>query len=352
MQYWRLIFFPLTILYILITEFRNLLYQLNIKRSFKFSIPIINVGNLSMGGTGKTPHIEYLVRLLKNNHHLATLSRGFGRKQRGFIIADDKSNAEQIGDEPLQFYKKFGHEITVAVEADRVKGVMDLCYQKEDIDLVLLDDAYQHQAIKPGFNILLTDYNKPFYKDFVLPVGDLRELRKNKNRADVIVVTKCPDFNSIDKGKIIKSIKPLKHQEVFFSKIVYNSTITPCFGDDLEINPLTKYAILVTGIANPNPLVDFISKRFKILKHVKFSDHYQFNSNDIDEIHNLLVKFDEFLPVIITTEKDAMRLIGNDLEQKIKHKPWFYQGIKIEIDRQKEFDNKILNYVQENRRNY
>jgi len=352
MKYWRFIFFPFSILYALITEFRNWLYKVRIKRSFKFSIPIINVGNLSMGGTGKTPHIEYLIRLLKDNHHLATLSRGFGRKERGFIIADKKSNAEQIGDEPLQFYKKYGNDITVCVEADRVKGVMDLCYQKEEIDLVLLDDAYQHQAIKPGFNILLTDFNQPFYKDFILPVGDLRELRKNKKRADVIVMTKCPDFDSIDKTKIINQIKPLPHQEVYFSKIVYNQTLTPVLDEELPINPLNKYAVLVTGIANPNPLIDFISKRFKILKHVKFSDHYQFKETDIDDIHNLLVKFDEFSPIIITTEKDAMRLIGNDLEQRIKNNPWFYQGIEIEIDRKKEFDNKILDYVQKNRRDY
>lgn len=352
MQYWRFIFFPFAVLYALITEFRNVLYKTNVKRSFKFSIPVINVGNLSMGGTGKTPHIEYLIRLFKNNHHLATLSRGFGRKQRGFIIADEQSNAEQIGDEPLQFYKKFGQEITVAVEVDRVKGVMDLCYQKEDTNLVLLDDAYQHQAIKPGLNILLTDFNYPFYKDFILPVGNLRELRKNKKRADVIIVTKCPDFKSINKTTILQSIKPLKHQQVFFSKIAYNDILTPVVGEQLSINPMIKYAIVVTGIANPTPLIDFISKRFKILKHLKFSDHYRFKAQDIDEIHNLLVKFDDFSPIIITTEKDAMRLIGNDLEQKICNNPWFYQGITIEIDRQKEFDNIILNYVQKNRRDY
>lgn len=352
MKYWRFIFFPFSILYAIITEFRNWLFKIRIKRSFKFSIPIINVGNLSMGGTGKTPHIEYLIRLLKDNHHLATLSRGFGRKERGFIIANENSNANQIGDEPLQFYKKYGNDITVCVEADRVKGVMDLCYEKEDTDLVLLDDAYQHQAIKPGLNILLTDYNKPFYKDFILPVGDLRELRRNKKRADILLVSKCPNFDTIDKTQIVKLINPLNHQKVFFSKIVYNSILIPVLGDKIKVNPLVKYAIVVTGIANPNPLIEFISKRYKILKHVKFSDHYQFKETDIDDIHNLLVKFDEFSPIIITTEKDAMRLVGNDLEKMIIDKPWFYQGIEIEIDRKKEFDNKILDYVQKNRRDY
>jgi tetraacyldisaccharide 4'-kinase len=352
MKYWRFIFYPLSILYAILTEFRNWLFKVRIKRSFKFSIPVINVGNLSMGGTGKTPHIEYLIRLLKDNHHLATLSRGFGRKERGFIIANEQSNAEQIGDEPLQFYKKYGKDITVCVEADRVKGVMDLCYAKEEIDLVLLDDAFQHQAIKPGFNILLTDYNKPFYKDFILPVGDLREMRRNKNRADIIVVTKCPNFDTVDKTQIINFIKPNNNQEVFFSKIIYNPIITPVVVGKIGLNPLVKYVIVVTGIANPNPLIDYISKKYKILKHVKFSDHYQFKETDIDDIHNLLVKFDEFSPIIITTEKDAMRLVENDLEKMIIDKPWFYQGIEIEINRKKEFNNKILDYVQKNRRDY
>jgi tetraacyldisaccharide 4'-kinase len=351
MKYLRFILFPISLIYIVITSFRNWLFDVKIKREFRFSLPIINIGNLSMGGTGKTPHTEYLIRLLKNNHKLATLSRGFGRKEFGFKIADDESTSKQIGDEPLQFYKKFGKDITVAVESDRVKGVMDICYAKEETDLVLLDDAYQHRAINPGFNILLTDYNKPFFSDYVLPVGNLRELRKGKKRADVIVVTKCVDFESVDKGYLIDKIRPNNGQKVYFSKVVYG-LIQPFNTEMSSLNNSSQNVILVTGIASPKPLFDHLHKTHDILEHCKFNDHYQFNEKDIDDIHNLLVKFADKKPIIITTEKDAMRLIGGSFESEILKQPWFYQTIEVEIDNKEEFDKEILNYVQKNRRDY
>jgi len=350
MQKLRYLLFPLTIIYIAITMFRNWLYKVNIKRGFKFSIPVINIGNLSVGGTGKTPHTEYLINLLKDTHHLATLSRGYGRKEFGFKIADEKTTSKQIGDEPLQFYKKFGKEVTVAVESDRVKGVMDICYQKEDTDLVLLDDAYQHRSIKPGFNILLTDYNRPFYSDFVLPVGDLRELRQGKKRADIIIVTKCPNFEEIDKTEIIHNIKPNKKQSIFLSKVIYGDIYD--FNTFKTVENIKKNIILVTGIAKPNPLLNYLKKTYNVLEHCKFTDHYRFKEKDIDDISNLLVKFAELDPVIMTTEKDAMRLIGCDFEDKVKQQSWFYQTITVEIDEKEKFDNLILNYVQENCRDY
>ncbi len=173
---------------------------------------------------------------------------------------------------------------------------------------------------------------------------------KNKNRADVIIVTKCPDFENINKNEIIKKIKPTQNQSVFFSKIVYDSNLTYLLNE--EYDNVSRNVILVTGIANAQPLVNHINKAYNLLHHQKFSDHYQFKEKDIDEIHNLLVKFEEFSPIIVTTEKDAMRLVGNDLEPMIENKPWFYQGIKVEIDRKKEFDNLVKTYVQENRRDY
>lgn len=351
MHYLRFLLFPFSILYALVTMFRNWLYKVRLKRSFKFSIPIINVGNLSVGGTGKTPHTEYLIRLLKDTHKLATLSRGYGRKEFGFKIADDDSTARQIGDEPLQFYKKYGKDITVAVESDRVKGVMDICYQKEETNLVLLDDAYQHRSIQPGFNILLTDYNKPFFNDYIMPVGDLRELRSGKKRADIIIVTKCADFESIDKVDLIKEIKPLPEQSVFFSKIVYDPIIKP-FNSDHSPTIISKNIILVTGIAKPTPLLNYLKMKFNVLEHCKFNDHYQFKEKDIDDIHNLLVKFADSNPTIVTTEKDAMRLVGCEFEDKVKSQYWYYQAITVEIDDKEGFDNKIIKYVQENRRDY
>lgn len=350
MQKLRFLLFPFTIVYIIITMFRNWLYKVNIKRGFKFSIPVINIGNLSVGGTGKTPHTEYLIKLLKDSHHLATLSRGYGRKEFGFKIADNETTSRQIGDEPLQFYKKFGEDITVAVESDRVKGVMDVCYAKENTDLVLLDDAYQHRAIQPGFNILLTDYNRPFYTDYVLPVGDLRELRSGKNRADIIIMTKCGDFEDLNKTELIKKIGPNSNQSVFFSKVVY--------GDVYELNSFEivekpkKNIILVTGIAKPNPLLKYLKKSYNVLEHCKFTDHYRFKEKDIDDISNLLIKFAELDPIIITTEKDAMRLIGSEFESKVNQQPWFYQTITVKLNDKEKFDKLILNYVQENRRDY
>lgn len=330
--------------------FRNWLYKVKIKRSFKFSIPVINIGNLSVGGTGKTPHTEYLIKLLKDSHNLATLSRGYGRKEFGFKIANEETTSRQIGDEPLQFYKKFGTEITVAVESDRVKGVMDICYEKEKTDLVLLDDAYQHRSIQPGFNILLTDYNRPFYNDFVLPVGDLRELRSGKNRADIIIMTKCSDFENLNKLELSSKIDPKKNQSVFFSKVVYGEVYE--LKNFSKVENTKKNIILVTGIAKPNPLLNYLKKRYNVIEHCKFTDHYRFKEKDIDDISNLLIKFAELDPIIMTTEKDAMRLIGCEFEEKVKQQPWFYQTITVELNDKEKFDNLILDYVQENRRDY
>jgi len=350
MQKLRYLLFPLTIVYIAITMFRNWLYKVRIKREFKFSIPIINVGNLSVGGTGKTPHTEYLIKLLKDTHNLATLSRGYGRKEFGFKIANETSTAKQIGDEPLQFYKKFGKDITVAVESKRVKGVMDICYEKEETDLVLLDDAYQHRDIKPGFNILLTDFNRPFYNDYVLPVGDLRESRSGKKRADVIIVTKCPEFEKINQEDIIKKINPSLTQSVFFSKVVYGAIYS--LNTFKSVDNIKKNIILVTGIAKPNPLLNYLKKSYNVIEHCKFADHYRFKEKDIADISNLLVKFAELDPIIVTTEKDAMRLIGSTFEDKVKQQPWFYQAITVEINEKEKFDKIILDYVQKNRRDY
>ena len=350
MRVFRFLLFPLGLLYGAITMFRNWLYKVRIKRSFKFSLPIINIGNLSMGGTGKTPHTEYLIRLLKDNHNLATLSRGYGRKVYGFQIADELSSAWSIGDEPMQFHNKFNDEIIVAVDADRVNGVSEICYRHETTDLILLDDAYQHRSIQPGFNILLTDYNVPFYSDFILPVGNLRELRNGKRRADIIVVTKCPEFNTIDKKKITQNINPNTGQYVFFSRIRYGKIHGLTNFNNLD-KPGSKL-IVVTGIANPSSLIQHLSKDHQIIKHFNYPDHYSYKEKDIVEIHNLLTKFADDEIKIVTTEKDAMRLKSNQFKDVISDKPWFYQEIRVEIDNNEKFNTLILDYVQKNRRDY
>lgn len=310
-------------------------------------MPVINVGNLSTGGTGKTPHTEYLIRLLKGKRKVFTLSRGFGRKERGFIIAGENATAKQIGDEPLQFYSKYGADIGVAVEANRVLGVMDICRIHPETDLVLLDDAFQHRAIQPGLNILITAYNSPFYADFILPVGNLREFRSGKKRADVIVVSKCPDFDQIDKAAITRRINPAKNQSVFFSKMNYGRVYA--LQNSQQTLVLTNQkVILVTGIANAKPLVNKISENNTVLHHFEFRDHYNFKEADITEIHNLFGKFASENPVIITTEKDGMRLLDPTFSSLIENKPWFCQSIEVELDKTEEF-NKIVNeYLEKN----
>jgi tetraacyldisaccharide 4'-kinase len=314
-------------------------------KSSRFTVPVINVGNLSMGGTGKTPHVEYLIRLLMEDYQIATLSRGFGRKERGFKLADENSTADQIGDEPLQYFKKYGNEIKVAVEANRVLGAMDLFRQHPDINVLLLDDAYQHRAIHASLNILLTDYNAPFYKDFILPTGNLRECRSGKNRADAIIVTKCPEFEKIDKQRVIARINPKENQKVYFSSIRYHEVF------DFSTNSIDiqdRNIILVTGIANARPLVDFISEKANILKHFNYPDHHKFRPAELREIHNIFDKFAKQEPLIVTTEKDAMRLLSKDFKEEIKNYPWCYQTIEVQIDNEEEFNNLVLEHVKEN----
>lgn len=310
-------------------------------------MPIINVGNLSMGGTGKTPHVEFLIRLLKNDFNVATLSRGFGRKERGFKIANASSTAASIGDEPLQYYKKFGEAITVAVEANRVLGAMDLCLARPDTNLILLDDAYQHRAIHAGLNILLTAYNAPFYSDYILPVGNLRESKRGMKRADIIIVTKCKNFDELNEDEIINKIKPLPNQSVFFSKVNYGP-LYHLFTAEIKTEMSGQKIILVTGIANPQPLVDFLNVQTEILHHFNFNDHHVFTDKDIAEIHNKIGKFAVDNPIIITTEKDAMRLINHSSTKEIEKQPWFYQSIAIELNDEESFNKLIIEYVKKN----
>ena len=342
---------PFGILYWSITSLRNWLYQKKIFRSLSFSLPIINVGNLSVGGTGKTPHVELIIRILKDSNKITTLSRGYGRKVYGFQMADQSSTALSIGDEPYQFYRKFGDEINVAVDADRVNGVSEICLRDEGVEVIILDDAFQHHSIKPGLNILLTDYSAPFFNDFILPVGNLRESRKGKSRGDIIIVTKCPDDLSDEvKLDFVNQIAPNPAQHMFFSSVVYGDIKSLTNFSKWEKN--TESIVLVTGIAKSEPLVQHLSESFNIIKHFKFPDHYRFKEKDIDEIHNILTKFVDDFPVIITTEKDAMRLLNGPLQSKIDENPWYYQEIEVKLDDQEKFDRVIKEYVQENSRDY
>jgi len=272
----RFLLFPFAILYGLITYFRNKLYDFKVFKSVEFDIPVLSVGNLSVGGTGKTPHVEYLIRLL-SDYKLATLSRGYGRKTKGYFIADKFTDAKDIGDEPMQFHQKFP-EISVAVNANRVEGVTKLLKERKIPELIILDDAFQHRRINPGLQILLTPYNDLYADDYMLPTGNLREYKSGSSRADLIVVTKCPEqipYKRVE--EISRKLKIKNHQKLFFSKIVYGKVI---FGWDrvLEFSDLHEYKILlVTGIANPAPLIDYLKSYDLVFKHINFPDHHLFN---------------------------------------------------------------------------
>lgn len=347
MKYLRFLLFPLAIIYGGIVFLRNTFYNWRILKSSSFSLPIINVGNLSMGGTGKTPHTEYLIKLLKSNYNLVTLSRGFGRKERGFILADDTATADKIGDEPLQYYRKFGTEINVAVESNRVYGVLDICRNLPNTNLILLDDAFQHRAIKAGFSILLTTKDEPFTNDFILPVGNLREFRAGAKRADVIVISKCTDFKDSQVLTLSQKITRKYNKPVFLSKVDYGELVP---FSHVEINSIinSEHIILVTGIAESSSLKKYLVNKFKILSHFNFADHHRFSVSEISEIHSIFDKFAHLNPIIVTTEKDSMRLASKEMQISTKSYPWFYQSITIALNEPDKFNRLIKAYVEKN----
>lgn len=344
MQLLRFILFPFAILYGIPVAIRNFFYRKGIFKSSKFSIPIISVGNLSVGGTGKTPHVEYLIELLQDDFSVATLSRGFGRKERGFKIADEQTTYLQLGDEPMQYFKKYGDKIKVVAEANRVKGVMDLMHEHPETQVVLLDDAYQHQAIHRGLNILLTTENQPYFEDYLLPVGNLREGRWNSSRSDIFVVTKCSDLELVKKDYFKNKINS---KNLFFSTIRYGDIHALNHQTTLELNEIKK-VILVTGIADSEKLLTHLKSRHQILHHFDFRDHHNFTDSDVSKIHAIFDTFAQENPIILTTEKDAMRLHVEEMEKKTTNYPWYYQSIKVELDRPEEFNKLIKDYVEAN----
>ena len=301
MNFLRKILFPLAFLYWLVTFIRNWLYDKGIFKSFSFDIPIIAVGNLSVGGTGKTPQIEYLIRLLSDNYKVAVLSRGYKRTTKGFILADENASASSIGDEPFQFYSKFPN-IQVAVDANRKSGIENLLQLPNKPDVVLLDDAFQHRKVKAGFYILLTAYDDLFCDDYILPFGNLREPSSGKKRADMIIVTKCPkDLSEIAQQKIREKLK-IK-QQVFFTSIQYDDYV---FGNDSQLlvsEIQSESKVLVAGIAKPKLFFDFLKSEKD--DTLVFPDHHHFSQQDCEQI---LAKANG--RKIITTEKDFVRLNG------------------------------------------
>lgn len=336
----RKIAYPFSILYGLITSLRNYLYDVTFLKSTHFKTPTIVVGNLSVGGTGKTPQIEYLIDLLKDGHKIAVLSRGYKRKSKGFLIADDKVTAEMLGDEPFQIHLKYP-EIIVCVDADRTNGINHLEQMENPPEIILLDDAFQHRKVRGGFNIVLTTYAHLYVNDMMLPTGNLREKALGANRAQAIIVTKCPaDLSENEQTEIIKKLHPKEYQQVFFTTITYDMQLQ---GEStLNLSELSDFEIiLVTGIANPKPFTEYLNSKMLNFKHLEYSDHHYFNLNDIAEINSAYNSLSSKNKIILTTEKDYVRIFG-------KLKNLHYISIKTTfITHKNEFDNLIKNYVEQ-----
>ena len=343
MKFLKLTLFPIAFLYGLVMRIRNFLYDTNFFKSKQFNFPVISVGNLTVGGTGKTPHVEFLLRLL-SAYKTATLSRGYKRTTFGFVLADEKASAEIIGDEPFQYYLDFP-ETTVAVCEKRVIGIEKIKMLKPETEVIILDDAFQHRAVKPGLNLLITDFYRRFDTDFMLPTGLLREPRSGAGRADAVLVSKCPaTLSGPEKTALKKSIgKYLKPETpVFFTTYKYAETVA--FGGQ---KLLSKKIILVTGIANAEPLISYLKQAgFQLLAHLNWPDHHHYSKADVLKIRQEWQSKTEETVSILTTRKDAVKFLQPAFAQLVNQMPFFYLPIKVEFleDREK-FEAMVLKLV-------
>lgn len=345
---------PIAWLYGLVLFIRNKCYDIGLVSSKKFNVIVISVGNLAVGGVGKTPLVAYLTELLQPIYKTAILSRGYKRKTTGFKLATNASTAEEIGDEPLQYAKKF-KTLIVAVDEKRVNGINQLNKLHNDLKVILLDDAFQHRAVKPTINILVTEYSNLYVHDCLLPSGRLREYASASKRADVVVVSKCPTVLSpIDRRRVSEELNLKQHQQLFFSYLIYKDIVPfTKTAENQQFEVSTTSVLLVTGIANPTPLYYKLKNTYKTIEHIAFNDHHNFTKNDIATIKN---KFNEIIgnnKLIITTEKDIMRLSLPQIKNEMEQLPIYYIPIAVDFHNEDKniFDTKILNYVKENTRN-
>jgi tetraacyldisaccharide 4'-kinase len=322
----RLFLFPLAIVYGWILLFRNWLYEKNIIGGVSFNLPVICVGNLSVGGTGKSPMVDFLVSFLKNEYPIATLSRGYKRRTSGYVLANENSTAIEIGDEPMQFHLSHP-DIAVSVGEKRIEAIPQLLFDKPETKVVILDDAFQHREIIAGYNIVLTDYSNLYTRDYFLPTGDLRDQKESAKRADIIVVTKCPpSLSQQERYQIMNEINPLPNQHVFFTSIKYE---TPYHIVSKEKKSLSKDAevLLVCGIANPQPLTDYIHEATKTYDALFYSDHHIYTIDNLFEIQERFGGIADSQKIIVTTEKDAVRLIK--FKEKLVDLPFYVLPISV-----------------------
>jgi tetraacyldisaccharide 4'-kinase len=355
----NILLYPLSLIWGMITGIRNFLYDSEVLKSVEFHLPVICVGNITVGGTGKTPHTEYIADLLRKNFKVATLSRGYKRKSRGFRMASSLSHVNDIGDEPMQIFRKFP-DVLVTVDRSRVHGVNRILAEVPAIEVIILDDAFQHRQITPGFSILLSDFERLIVRDHMMPYGSLRESIGNIRRADIIIISKSPEnISPIQRRIIVKEIDKAPYQNLYFTTMAYKDPL-PVFEvishedkkPDLS-KPENCGIVLITGIANPLPLKEYLQKSFKEIIHLSFPDHYNFREKDIETISSAYQNLKSPFRYLITTEKDAVRLreftnIAEPLKSALFYIPI---GIYFLNDDKDEFDNLIVDYVRKNKRN-
>ncbi len=355
----NILLYPFSVIYGMITDIRNFLYNTGVFKSKEFRIPVICVGNITVGGTGKTPHTEYLIELLQEHFKIAVLSRGYKRKTRGFVVAEKSSGVKEIGDEPKQMSMKFP-DVLMVVDRNRVDGVNEIMETWPQTEAVILDDGFQHRKIKPGFSILLTDFSRLMIKDSMLPYGNLREHIDNKRRADIIIVSKSPrNLNPMQRRIMVKDIGKAPYQHLYFTSVNYKDPV-PVFGDaDISRRcPVMSDkneggAVLVTGIANADPLKEHLLLTFPEIKHLSYPDHYNFRDADIKSILTAFEELKAPVKYVFTTEKDAVRLreftnIAEPLKSALFYIPI---GINFLNDDKEEFDKIIIDYVRKNKGN-
>jgi tetraacyldisaccharide 4'-kinase len=340
----RYLLLPLSFIYGGIVWLRNWLFNKNILKSTPFNFPLICVGNLAVGGTGKTPMVEYLIRLLKNDFNTATLSRGYKRKTKGFGIAGEKTTALEIGDEPMQFHKKFSG-ITVAVGEERLVAIPQLLQDRPQTEVIILDDAFQHRWVKAGLNILLTEYNDLYTRDLLLPAGDLRDIKSSATRADIIIVTKCkPNLLAEEKSELLKELNPAPHQTVYFTAIEYGRPYHLFTQKEISFTS-TADILLVCGIANPRPLKEYLSANVHSYDMLRYADHHIFDSDDLKEIKKQFEKIRSSEKIILTTEKDGVRM--KKFEQELADFPLYVLPIRhgFLFNEEEKFNQQIVDFI-------
>lgn len=344
----RIILLPISLLHRIVLIIRHKLYDWRLLKSKRFDMPVICVGNLNLGGTGKTPHTEYLIRLLKNDFRVATLSRGYGRKTKGFQLAHHQSSHETIGDEPLQYFHKYP-EIQVAVDENRVEGVGKLLKSKNTPEVILLDDAFQHRSINAGLNILLTEYQRLYCYDLLFPAGTLRDVRSAAKRADIIVVSKSPKIlNESGKQQIINKLRQNEKQKVFFSTLEY-APLKPINETAKQVLYENADSVLAfCGIANPKPFVEELKKNYETVDFLHFVDHHAYSENDMKAILKRFENLGNGKKIIVTTEKDTARLTNSPYFCQFEGVPLYDLPVTVRFHEEEKFNEEILSYVRKN----